>query len=118
MSTKGEIDEWIQFFAAAIGSQASEAQTRIRSLLGWRDETVEFLRSRGRKGSVVDLIPHLVEYPVINVKNAQVLLGVSNPSANSAVNALAALGIIQETTGGTYNRVFEVTAVLDIIFGP
>ncbi len=51
------------------------------------------------------------------MKHAQSLLGVSNPSANGAVNTLESMGILVETTGGNYNRVFEVPAVLDVIFG-
>lgn len=117
VSTQGAVDEWIQFFCEAVASQATEAQERIRNLLSWRDETVESLRSKGRKGSVVDLIAFLIEYPVITVKQAQALLGVSNPSANGAVNSLESMGILAETTGGSYNRVFEVPAVLDVIFG-
>ncbi|MEZ5376585.1 MAG: Fic family protein [Acidimicrobiales bacterium] len=118
VSTHGAIDEWIQFFCEAIANQATEAQERIRRLLSWRDETVEVLRANGRKGSVVDLVPFLIEYPVITVKQAKSLLGVSNPSANGAVNALESMGILVETTGGNYNRVFEAPAVLDVIFGP
>ena len=65
----------------------------------------------------LDLVPFLIEYPVVTVKHAQSLLGVSNPSANGAVNTLESMGILVETTGGNYNRVFEVPAVLDVIFG-
>ncbi|MEZ5225775.1 MAG: hypothetical protein R2710_03615 [Acidimicrobiales bacterium] len=74
VSTHGAIDEWIQFFCEAIANQATEAQERIRRLLSWRDETVEVLRANGRKGSVVDLVPFLIEYPVITVKQAKSLL--------------------------------------------
>ena len=118
VSTGGAVDEWVQFFCEAIASQAIEAQARIRSLLSWRDDTVDMLRAKGRKGSVVDLIPCLIEYPMITVKQAQAKLGVSNPSANGAVNSLAMMGILTETTGGSYGRVFEASSVLDIIFGP
>ncbi|MEM9652502.1 MAG: Fic family protein [Actinomycetota bacterium] len=118
VSTRGAIDEWVEFFCEAVANQAKEAQARIRSLLNWRDETVDHLRSLGRKGSVVDLIPHLIEYPVTSVKQTEEKLGVSNPAANSAVNSLEAMGILTETTGGKYGRVFEASAVLDIIFGP
>jgi len=117
VSTEGAIDAWVQFFCDALTSQAKEAQSRIRALLTWRDDTIDELRGKGRKGSIVALIPFLIQYPAISVKQAQVLLEVSNPSANSAINALAEMEILTETTGSRYARVFEATEVLNIIFG-
>ncbi len=118
VSTEGAMDEWIQFFCQALSSQAKEAQSRIRSLLAWRDHTVEELRSNRRKGAIVSLIPFLIQYPMITVKQAQSLLGVSNPSANKAINELTKMAVLTETTGNSYGRVFEATKVLDIVFAP
>lgn len=118
VSTDGAVDAWVRYFCEAIEHQAKEAQAKIRALLGWRDQTVEELRRKGRKGSVVELIPFLIQYPMITVKQATKLLGVSNPSANNAVNALAEMSVLTETTGSRYARVFEATEVLTIIFGP
>jgi len=117
VSTEGAIDEWVSYFCIAIEHQAEEAQATIRALLTWRDETVASLRQKSRKGSVVALVPFLIQYPMITVKQASRLLDVSIPTANNAMNALAEIGVVSESTGGNYARVFEATAVINLIFG-
>ena len=59
----------------------------------------------------------MVGQPVISVPWARSHYGVSYQAANEAVAKLVEDGILQEMTGGTYDRVFASIRVLNIIEG-
>jgi Fic family protein len=53
--------------------------------------------------------------PYVTVARAQVVLGVSNPTARQAVRALEAERIVEEVTGRKWGRVYVARAVLRAI---
>ncbi|CAN5374577.1 Fic family protein [soil metagenome] len=78
---RGEIDEWIQFFAAAITQQANESAIRIRSLVEIRERyRREVYGDRSQLPGLVDVI---FKNPVVTVASVQRALGVSQPTASS-----------------------------------
>ncbi|HEX4902424.1 MAG TPA: helix-turn-helix domain-containing protein [Acidimicrobiales bacterium] len=60
----------------------------------------------------------LIEHPSVTVKAVAEAHQVTNQAANSAVARLTDLGVLEEVTGRSYNRVFQAPAVLDILFRP
>ena len=116
VSATGDYARWVEFFCEALGAQAHEAESRIRELLVWRDETLVSLRSRRLRGVVLDVAADLIGRPSLNVKAVAEAYGVSNQAANTAVARLVDAGVLEEVTGSNYNRVFQAPAVLDIFF--
>jgi len=116
VSATGDYARWVEFFCEALGAQAHEAESRIRELLAWRDETLVLLKSRRLRGVVLDVAADLIGRPSLNVKTVAEAYGVSNQAANTAVARLVEAGVLEEVTGSNYNRVFQAPAVLDIFF--
>ncbi|MCP4306395.1 MAG: Fic family protein [bacterium] len=118
VSADGAWDEWITFFCEALSAQAQDAETRIRELLAWRDETLEMLKARKVKGVALDITTELIEFPSLTVKAEADAHNVSVQAANNAVSRLVEFGVLEEVTGKSYNRVFQAPAVLQILFRP
>lgn len=118
VSATGSFDDWVQFVCEALAAQASDGEGRIRDLLGWRDGTLALLKNERVKGVALDVTAKLIEHPSVTVKAVAEAHHVTNQAANSAVARLVELGVLEEVTGRSYNRVFQAPAVLDILFRP
>ena len=116
VSIRGAWDEWISFFCEALSAQASDAESRIRSLLAWRRNTMEMLRANRVKGVALTVTEKLIEFPTLTVKHISKAHGVSPQAANNAAHRLMQLGVLEEVTGRSYNRVFQATEVFSILF--
>ncbi len=117
ISVSGDWDGWIGFFCEALSIQAQEAIDRVHALLLWKHEAIDKLRSKKYKGLILEITETLIETPVLNVKSVVTRFGHTTASANNAVNRLVEEGLLIETTGGKYNRIFQAQAVVEILFG-
>lgn len=115
LSSTGNFDPWVAFFAQAVAERSRAASKTIMALLAARDEFMDTLRQAGLKGVVLDLASDLIGFPRITVTAAANQYRVSYPAANQAINRLVKLGILRETTGSNYGRVFACDVVYDLI---
>jgi len=115
VTTTGDFDPWVAFFAKAVKARADVASETISRLLEIRQDFLGILQSQGCRGSIVNLAGDLIGYPILDVGGAQALTGVSYQSANSAVARLVELGILAEVTGRNYGRVFRCERVFNAI---
>ncbi|MFB2597079.1 Fic family protein [Herbiconiux sp. P17] len=97
---RGEIDEWVQFFAAAVEHQANESAGRIRTLLDIRERYRT--QVRGDRSQVADLIDVLLENPVITVNAVVRALAVTQPTASSLLRRAEGLGWVR--SAGRWGR--------------
>lgn len=67
---------------------------------------VSDLRSKGMRGSPIEVAEVLIGYPVIDVPTVRTLIGNSCQAANKTVNKLIEEGILQEITGRRQDRLF------------
>ena len=118
VSISGAFDDWTRFFCEALTAQARDAESRIRGLLEWRDGALAMLRRQRVKGVALAVTEKLIEYPSLTVKHVSETHRVSIQAANNAVARLTELGVLEETTGRSYNRGFQAPAVFDILFRP
>jgi len=106
---------WLRTFAGAALQACNDAQayaSRIKNLVEhWRASLGAI-----RQGSAVDLLLGILPgVPLITVSAAARLIGRSDVAAGSAVNRLAAAGIlVQRNLGRQRSRVFEAPEVLDL----
>jgi Fic family protein len=87
---RGEIDQWVQFFAAAVEQQANESAGRIRTLLDIRERYRA--QVRGDRSQVADLIDILLKNPVVTVGAVVSALGVTQPTGSNLLRKAEALG--------------------------
>ncbi len=114
-SETGDFDPWIAFFAEAVKVRAEVACSTIDTLLTMRQHFIDTLRRDKARGLALYLAGDLIGYPVLSVSDITSQYEVSYPAANSAVERLVRLGLLHETTGGNYARVFRCDAVIRAI---
>ena len=115
VSGEGDFDGWVGFFARAIAEQARLARDRVHRLLGWRQDTVDRLRSTGLRGTAIVIAESLIGYPVVTPSRASEQFNVTYRAANRAVGRLVDEGVLSEVTGQRYGRVFAAIEVLSIL---
>jgi Fic family protein len=80
---RGEIDEWIQFFCAAIASQANDSARRIASLVEIRERYRK--ASQSDRSALPGLIDIIFRNPVITVATVQRTLKIAQPTASGLI---------------------------------
>jgi Fic family protein len=89
-------DEWVRWFAATIERAATTADatlTAVSALAASWPARLDGLRS---DAAARRLLEHVVAHPALDVDAAVELLGVSRPTARSALEALAGRGILRQ----------------------
>ncbi len=97
---RGEVDEWVQFFAAAVEQQAGESARRIARLVAIREKYRA--QVRGDRSQVADLIDVLLENPVVTVGAVVRVLGVTQPTGSSLLRRAESLGWVR--SAGRWGR--------------
>jgi len=115
VSTTGDFDPWVRFFAQAVEARANAAIQAIDDLLALRLEFIGRVKAAGGRGAIVELAQNLIGYPFLDVSAASEIVGTSYPTANAAVRRLVDLGILREVTGHTYGRIFRCEAVYRVV---
>lgn len=106
----GNWEGWLRFFLRGIAETAEEATATAEAIVGLREEHRALLQDEGLGLNGLRLLDLLFQRPLININLVRDNLGVrSYNTANNLVEQLAALGLLEETTGGQRNRVFRYT---------
>jgi hypothetical protein len=56
--------------------------------------------------------------PVVTAARVEAMIGVTRPTAQSAIDALVERGDLIETTGRERNRIYEAPAIFQAVYGP
>ena len=114
VSQTGNWEEWIDFFVAAVRTQAHDAHSRGGDLLELR-ETYRQRFQRGAPVRTLDTIEHLFESPVLTSSQLTSRYDISRSSAQSVIRFLEREGVLRETTGRKRDRVYlaeEISAII------
>ncbi len=87
-------------------STATDAATRARQLLDLRQSLLR--ETKGAKA----LLDQLLTNPYITIATATKVLGDATPTATRLVRELEAKGLLRETTGKSWGRVYVASDVL------
>lgn len=113
--THGDWNAWFRYFLSGVTTISRAASAQAGRLLDLRELLRVRLSHQARAASLID---ELIRNPYINVARAQRLLGVSNPTARSAVNALVKEGVLEEVTKRSWGKFYVATPVMEIVRGP
>ncbi|RVU17793.1 Fic family protein [Methylobacterium oryzihabitans] len=112
----GDWEAWTKFFLRGIATVSLEATETARRIVGLREEhrTLITLKLGRSAGSGLTIMERLYSKPIINVGETSDLLGITYQSANSLIQRLSDLYIIEEITGNKRNRVFRYTPYVSL----
>ncbi len=110
--TAGEWKNWLLFFLHGVTTTAQAAVRQAGQLMTLRER---FRMQVSEKPRALALVDALFANPYLTVSHAEELLSASNPTARGAVTALIQAGILTETTGRSWGRVYVAQAILDAL---
>ena len=112
VSQQGDWEGWCTFVLDAIAEQAIDAHDCGIELTDLRED----YRSRFPSSPVArELVDYVFEQPYLTGPRAVEATERSKPAVYDAIEALEAEGIVTETTGKQRNKVYEASAVLDVV---
>ncbi|MCM1532722.1 MAG: Fic family protein [Ruminococcus flavefaciens] len=114
--TKGNYEQWINFFLQALLESAEDAIATIDELTKLHDTNVEQISAMGRASkNVMSVFQYLEANPIIEIKKTAEAIGISFNTVSSVVTRLVDAGILTQTTNATRNRTFAYEAYLGIL---
>jgi Fic family protein len=105
ISQKGAWEDWIAFFLRGVQEQSEDAILRIKNLQNLQTKWKKRLDDSRANASVLRLVDHLFETPIMTIPQAQKLLKAKTyRTAQQSIEKLASLKIISRLGGETYDR--------------
>ena len=118
VSTRGDWNSYIRFFANGIQSAADQTRNQMVGLVAVQGELKDRVRaSTLRADSAHSLVDLAVANPSFTVRKVQAELSLSYGRANRLVGQLVEIGVLQSVDPDAYNRRFFAPRVLDVLTG-
>ncbi|TET85305.1 MAG: Fic family protein [Anaerolineales bacterium] len=118
VSQVGDWERWIEFFLEAITHQSNDAVQRIFNLEALKERYDNLVGD----GKIAEYLSQVIElfmgYPIMSIRQVEEKLGFTYTRAQRYVEKLEDLGIVQEVTGQTRDRLFLAKDILAEIERP
>lgn len=115
VSTHGDWDSWLLYFLEAVRSQARDAADRTDRLLALQTQFRNEIRGSRVTANALALVDHLFVNPIVSASSVQRALGVSAPTARTAIQTLERAGIVREITGRSWGRAYQSDRILELL---
>lgn len=113
---EGNWEQWLTFFLEAVNVSADEAQQNIiRIATLFADDRKKILSMSSVSVHTIRLFEFLPTMPKLTVERAVELLGVTYPTANTAVKSLVEAGVLVETSGKARHRSYLYHRYVDLL---
>lgn len=106
--------EWIRFIAQIVRMSCEDLASTANALLVLRQSWENKLSHLNQGSSARELAKLLIEHPVISVKRASEILGVSFVAANNSIRTLIEQKILEEPSSSR-NRIFFANQVITLM---
>ncbi len=118
VSTKGDWDGWVGYFAQGLRASADQTRHRMELLVQVQaDLKQQIAASTLRAGSARQLVDFAIGRPAFTVREAAGDLALSYGRTNRLIDSLVALGVLAPWGSQEYNRRFAAPRVLEILLG-
>lgn len=114
--TRGDYEQWVNFFLQALGESAEEAIQTIDELASLHAANTKTISEFGRSAKNTMLVfSYLESNPIIEIKKTALALKLSFNTVSSVIMRLIELGILTKDSESKRNRTFSYKAYLDIL---
>ncbi|GLS40192.1 adenosine monophosphate-protein transferase [Mesorhizobium tianshanense] len=111
---EGDWEGWTDFFLDGVATIADEAVASARDLFNLVSaDRARLLGAESASVSALRLFEQLPRHPIVTVASAMKLIDTSKPTATRAIEALAEVGVLVETTGKKRDRSFAYRAYME-----
>ena len=109
------VDQWLRFFLTGVIQIAQNSKNTFVEIGKLRDTYRERISSLGKREKLgKELLLHLYSTPIVSSREAEQKLGVTAATTNRLIAELEKLGILQEKTGFSRNRLYALHEYLEI----
>ncbi|MBO0853768.1 MAG: Fic family protein [Nocardia sp.] len=116
VSTTGDWNGWIEFFAAGVGAAAESTASQLTDLLQVQNDLKSRVRAAGlRAENAMRLVDYALAQPIFTVRNVGRHLGVTSTRARTLVGQLVDAGVLRQYDDSSYSRRFAAPDVLAIL---
>lgn len=115
VSTHGDWEAWTRFMLRAISTQAYDAAARTHRLRELREAYSVRARTPRNAPTVERLLDLLFVRPAVTAKIVAAELRVSPTTAQSTIDRLQRVKILEETTRRGYDRLYIAREIVDLI---
>ncbi len=106
---KNNLEGWVRFFLEGVVVTSNKGKQKFENIITLREQYDNKITTLGRKvPKARQLLIYLFSQPIVSVNNVSKVLGVSFKAASDLVSDLTGLDILQEKTGYSRNRLFEM----------
>lgn len=117
VSSKNEIELWLNFFLKALETQANESITLILKLETYKNELQEKIQSVSESSRMHLVVESIFKNPFITITDVSNELEISLPAASSLVHKLEGIEVLREITGKKTGKIFVAHKILAILEG-
>ncbi len=113
----GDWENWIKFFLRGVAEVADEATASARAILALKQDYMDKLYEKdGGNSNYTKLLNLLFEQPFVKRTDVTELLGVSNPTAGTIIDAFCQMGILVDCDPDkSRNKMYAFVQYLDIL---
>ena len=112
----GDWEAWLQFFIVGVQETATQAAETARALMNLAAADEKRVQMLGKPaGSALRVHQLLQAQPIVSIGSASQKLNLTAPTITASLGHLEKLGIVRETTGGNYGRLFAYNRYLKIL---
>lgn len=116
VSTSGDWDGWLRFFAVGIAASARQTDRQLTELLAMQNELKRRVRDSGmRAETAMRLVDLSLERLIFTTRQAERSLGVTYARAHKLVTQLQEIGVLRQLDESKYPREFSAPDLLAII---
>ena len=109
------LEQWIKLFLNGVAETADDSIETFKKIVDLRQKIENKIMTLGVMAKKAQtLLLFMFSRPIINNKIVQKELDISFNSANRMIKSLADLGILNEITGYSRNRLFVLKEYLDL----
>lgn len=106
---QNNLEDWVRFFLEGVVMTSTKGKQKFENIIILREQYEQKISTLGRKvPRARQMLIYLFSQPIISVKDASKVTNVSFRAAGELVADLTHLGILQEKTGYSRNRLFEM----------
>ncbi|MEX2194897.1 MAG: Fic family protein [Thermoleophilaceae bacterium] len=111
----GDERDWFDLFAGVTARAADVSELLAKRVVELQGQWLEGA-GRPRAGSAPrKLIDALPTHPVLTLRTTKVITGLSDEACRRALNRLETAGVLNETTAGKRNRVWESVGLFELL---
>lgn len=115
VNSSDDIEHWIKFFLVGVAETSNKSIETFKKIAILREKVEKEITTLGKRSKVAQkLLNHLYSQPIMNIKDIEQKLGITQPSANSLSKQFEQLRIFKEITGFKRNRLFVFSEYLKL----